>query len=120
MAGFSDALEQRLCLGVVLWNGRDPILKERMFGLTGAQANHGEDVKEYWWYLDAVPSHAWNCWRYHYPQAAFPYDDLLAGNGRRGKLDPEYEPLRHRRVRRGPVPGSWRSTTPRPTPPTCS
>ena len=70
-----------------------PILKERMFGLTGAQANHGEDVKEYWWYLDAVPSHAWNRWRYHYPQAAFPYDDLIAENGRRGKLDPEYELL---------------------------
>ena len=92
MAGFSD-VEQRLCLGLALWNGRDPILKERMFGLTGAQANHGEDVKEYWWYLDAVPSHAWNRWRYHYPQAAFPYDDLLAGNGGRGKLDPEYELL---------------------------
>ena len=92
MAGFSD-VEQRLCLGLALWNGRDPILKERMFGLTGAQANHGEDVKEYWWYLDAVPSHAWNRWRYHYPQAAFPYDDLLAENGRRGKLDAEYELL---------------------------
>jgi hypothetical protein len=92
MAGFSD-VEQRLCLGLSLWNGRDPILKERMFGLTGAQANHGEDVKEYWWYLDAVPSHAWNRWRYHYPQAAFPYTDLLAENGRRGKLDPEYELL---------------------------
>jgi Glycosyl hydrolase family 63 C-terminal domain len=92
MAGFSD-VEQRLCLGLSLWNGRDPILKERMFGLTGAQANHGEDVKEYWWYLDAVPSHAWNRWRYHYPQAAYPYDDLLAENGRRGKLDAEYELL---------------------------
>jgi len=90
MAGFCD-IEQRLCLGLALWNGRDPILKERMFGLTGAQANHGEDVKEYWWYLDALPSHAWNRWRYHYPQEAFPYDDLLAQNGRRGKHDPEYE-----------------------------
>jgi hypothetical protein len=90
MAGFCD-VEQRLCLGLALWNGRDPILKERMFGLTGAQANHGEDVKEYWWYLDALPSHAWNRWRYHYPQAPFPYDDLLAENGRRGKFDPEYE-----------------------------
>ena len=79
MAGFSD-IEQRLCLGLALWNGRDPILKERMFGLTGAQGNHGEDVKEYWWYLDAVPSHAWNRWRYHYPQGAFPYDDLIAEN----------------------------------------
>ncbi len=92
MAGFCD-IEQRLCLGLALWNGRDPILKERMFGLTGAQANHGEDVKEYWWYLDAVPSHAWNRWRYHYPQSAFPYDALIAENGRRGKFDPEYELL---------------------------
>ena len=80
MAGFCD-VEQRLCLGLALWNGRDPILKERMFGLTGAEGNHGEDVKEYWWYLDAVPSHAWNRWRYHYPQRAFPYGDLLAENG---------------------------------------
>ena len=92
LAGFCD-VEQRLCLGLALWNGRDPILKERAFGLTGAQANHGEDVKEYWWYLDALPSHAWNRWRYHYPQAAFPYEDLRAENGRRGKLDPEYELL---------------------------
>jgi hypothetical protein len=92
MAGFCD-VEQRLCLGLALWNGRDPILKERMFGLTQAQANHGEDVKDYWWYLDAVPSHAWNRWRYHYPQAAFPYADLIAENGRRGKFDPEYELL---------------------------
>ena len=92
MAGFCD-VEQRLCLSLALWNGQDPILKERMFGLTGAQANHGEDVKEYWWYLDAVPSHALNRWRYHYPQVAFPYDDLIAENGRRGKFDPEYELL---------------------------
>src|SRR5712671_3867317 len=92
LAGFCD-VEQRLCLGLALWNGRDPILKERAFGLTGAEANHGEDVKEYWWYLDAVPSHAWNRWRYHYPQSAFPYEDLRAENGRRGKHDPEYELL---------------------------
>jgi hypothetical protein len=92
LAGFSDR-EQRLCLALALWNGRDPILKERPFGLTGAEANHGEDVKEYWWYLDAVPSHAWNRWRYHYPQAAFPYEKLRAENGRRGKHDPEYELL---------------------------
>src|SRR6059058_162864 len=92
LAGFSD-IEQRLCLGLALWNGRDPILKERAFGLTGPEGNHGEDVKEYWWYLDALPSHAWNRWRYHYPQAAFPYDELIAENGRRGKFDPEYELL---------------------------
>jgi hypothetical protein len=63
LAGFCD-IHQRLCLSLALWNGRDPIL----LGLTGPQGNHGEDVKEYWWYLDAVPSHAWNRWRYHYPQ----------------------------------------------------
>ena len=92
LAGFSDRA-QRLCLGLALWNGRDPILKERPFGLTGAEANHGEDVKDYWWYLDATPNHAWNRWRYHYPQDAFPYDDLRAENGRRGKHEPEYELL---------------------------
>ena len=92
LAGFSD-VEQRLCLGLALWNGRDPILKERPFGLTGEQANHGEDVKEYWWYLDALPSHAWNRWRYHYPQAAFPYENLLEVNRSRGKFDMEYELL---------------------------
>ena len=90
LAGFCD-VEQRLCLGLALWNGRDPILKERAFGLTGAQGNHGEDVKEYWWYLDALPSHAWNRWRYHYPQAAFPYEDLISQNAARGRLQPEYE-----------------------------
>ena len=99
MAGFSD-VEQRFCLALALWNGRDPILKERMFGLTGAQANHGEDVKEYWWYLDAVPSHVWNRWRYHYPQGAFPYDDLIAENGRTGQARRRVRAARHRCVRR--------------------
>ncbi len=92
LAGFCD-IEQRLCLGLALWNGRDPILKERLFGLTGEQGNHGEDAKEYWWYTDAIPSHAWNTWRYHYPQREFPYGDLVAENGRRGRHDPEYELL---------------------------
>jgi hypothetical protein len=90
LAGFCD-IEQRLCLGLALWNGRDPILKERAFGLTGEQGNHGEDVKEYWWYLDALPSHAWNRWRYHYPQAAYPYEDLIDRNEARSRLEPEYE-----------------------------
>ena len=90
LAGFCD-VEQRLCLGLALWNGRDPILKERPFGLTGAQGNHGEDVKDYWWYLDAIPSHAWNRWRYHYPQAEFPYQDLISENGARSRHQPEYE-----------------------------
>jgi hypothetical protein len=92
LAGFCD-VQQRLCLGLALWNGHDPILKERIFGLTGAQANHGEDAKEYWWYIDALPSHAWNRWRYHYPQTEYPYQKLIDENGRRGKLDPEYELL---------------------------
>src|SRR3954468_12172464 len=92
LAGFSD-VEQRLCLALALWNGRDPILKERIFGLTGSQGNHGEDAKEYWWYLDALPSHAWNRWRYHYPQRAFPYVELRAENGLRARSDPEYELL---------------------------
>ena len=92
LAGFSD-VEQRLCLALALWNGRDPILKERIFGLTGGEGNHGEDAKEYWWYLDAVPSHAWNRWRYHYPQRAFPYEHLRTENGRRGNQDPEFELL---------------------------
>jgi len=90
LAGFSD-VHQRLCLGLALWNGRDPILKERLFGLTGPEGNHGEDVKEHWWYLDAPPSHAWNRWRYHYPQAAFPYDQLRLENSRRDRRSPEYE-----------------------------
>ena len=92
LAGFCD-IEQRLCLGLALWNGRDPILKERAFGLTGPQGNHGEDVKEYWWYLDAIPSHAWNRWRYHYPQGAFPYQDLIDVNAGRSRYQPEYELL---------------------------
>ena len=90
LAGFCD-IEQRLCLALALWNGKDPILKERAFGLTGSQGNHGEDVKEYWWYLDAVPSHGWNRWRYHYPQGQFPYEDLIDGNAGRSRLMPEYE-----------------------------
>ena len=90
MAGFCDET-QNWCLAWRLWNGVDPILKERMFGLTGPQGNHGEDVKEYWWYLDGTPTHSWNTWRYHYPQREFPYGDLVAENARRGKLDPEYE-----------------------------
>ena len=71
LAGFSD-IHQSLCVGLALWNGRDAFLKERLFGLTGPEGNHGEDVKEHWWYTDAVPSHAWNTWRYHYPQGRFP------------------------------------------------
>jgi Mannosylglycerate hydrolase MGH1-like glycoside hydrolase domain len=90
MAGISD-VRHELCLALALWNGNDPILKERMFGLTGPQGNHGEDVKEYWWYLEGLPSHALLRWRYHYPQAAFPYDALVDHG--RGLQDPELELL---------------------------
>ena len=76
MAGFCD-VEQRLCLGLALWNGRDPILKERIFGLTGNQGNHGEDAKEHWWFLDSTPTHSWMTWRYWYPQRAYPYEQLI-------------------------------------------
>src|SRR6188472_2830572 len=90
MGGICDR-HQRLCLALALWNGVDPILKERMFGLTGPQGNHGEDVKEYWWYLDALPSHAWLRWRYHYPQRAYPYDELVQHG--RSREEPELELL---------------------------
>ena len=81
----------RLCFALALWNGADPILKERLFGLSGPEGNHGEDVKEVYHYLDATPSHAYLKARYRYPQAAFPYDRLLAENRRRGRSDPEFE-----------------------------
>ncbi|MEV8511679.1 glucosidase [Dactylosporangium sp. NPDC051484] len=92
LGGICDA-QQRLCFGFALWNGQDPILKERIFGLTGNEGNHGEDAKEYWWYLDAVPSHAWLRWRYHYPQRAFPYERLVAENRGRSRQEPEFELL---------------------------
>ena len=92
MAGMTDVFN-RLSLALSLWNGVDPILKERMFGLTNGEGNHGEDVKEYWWYLDAVPSSAWLSWRYHYPQAPFPYERLIEENRARSKLEPEFELL---------------------------
>ena len=90
IAGFSDD-KQNLCLGLALWNGRDPILKERLFGLTNSEANHGEDVKELYYYLDATPSHSYLKMLYKYPQQAFPYADLAGENGRRGKDQDEYE-----------------------------
>ncbi len=92
LAGICD-LHQQLCLALVLWNGRDPILKERIFGLTGHEGNHGEDAKEYWWYLDSTPTHSWMRWRYHYPQPTFPYAHLVEENGRRGRDQPELELL---------------------------
>ena len=82
---------QYLCFALALWNGHDPILKERLFGLTGPQGNHGEDVKEYYFYLDSTPTHSYMKALYKYPQAAYPYTDLIEENARRGRHQPEYE-----------------------------
>ncbi len=90
LAGISDD-KQRLCFALALWNGKDPILKERLFGLTNNEGNHGEDVKECYFYLDATPTHSYLKYLYKYPQAAYPYDDLIATNRGRGRQDPEYE-----------------------------
>ena len=90
LLGFSDR-EGRLCLAPALWNGADPVLKERLFGLAGPEGNHGEDVKECYYYLDATPTHSYNRALYKYPQRAFPYTALVAENARRTRADPEYE-----------------------------
>ena len=92
IAGISDE-RQRLCLALALWNGADPILKERMFGLANSEGNHGEDVKEYWFYLDSTPTHSYMKCHYKYPQATFPYFDLAQTNRSRGKQEMEYELL---------------------------
>jgi hypothetical protein len=90
IAGICDR-HQYICFALALWNGRDPFLKERMFGLTGHQGNHGEDVKEYYFYLDSTPTHSYMKFLYKYPQAEFPYASLVEENGRRTKQDPEFE-----------------------------
>src|SRR6201987_4728608 len=90
IAGFSD-LEQRRCFALARWNGRDPILKERLFGLTNGEGNHGEDVKELYYYLDGTPTHSYMRMLYKYPQAAFPYARLVEENRRRGRTEPEFE-----------------------------
>jgi hypothetical protein len=92
IAGFSDD-KQHLCFALALWNGKDPILKERLFGLTNSEGNHGEDVKEYYFYLDSTPTHSYMKYLYKYPQAAYPYDDLVETNRRRSRDQMEYELL---------------------------
>jgi Glycosyl hydrolase family 63 C-terminal domain len=92
LAGISDD-EQRLCFALALWNGKDPILKERLFGLTNSEANHGEDVKEYYFYLDSTPTHSFMKYLYKYPQASFPYLELVETNGGRSRNEFEYELL---------------------------
>ncbi len=90
LAGICDR-HQQICFALALWNGRDPILKERLFGLTGEEGNHGEDVKEYYYYLDNTPTHSYMKYLYKYPQAEYPYAQLVAENRRRGRGSPEYE-----------------------------
>jgi hypothetical protein len=90
LAGICDR-HQRLCFALALWNGNDKILKERLFGLNGREGNHGEDVKEYYFYLDSTPTHAYMKYLYKYPQAEYPYENLVAENGRRSRNDPEFE-----------------------------
>ncbi|MBL7849204.1 MAG: glucosidase [Cyclobacteriaceae bacterium] len=92
IAGISDD-KQKLCFALTLWNGKDPILKERYFGLTNGQGNHGEDVKEYYFYLDSTPTHSYMKCLYKYPQSAFPYEDLVHTNGQRTRKEMEYELL---------------------------
>ena len=90
IAGISDR-HQKICFAIALWNGRDPILKERLFGLTGNEGNHGEDVKEYYFYVDSTPTHSYMKYLYKYPQTEYPYGQLVEENRRRGKLAPEFE-----------------------------
>ena len=90
IAGICDR-HQKICFALALWNGQDPILKERLFGLTGSEGNHGEDVKEYYYYLDSTPTHSYMKYLYKYPQPAFPYSQLVEENRKRGKLAPEFE-----------------------------
>jgi hypothetical protein len=92
LAGISDR-HQKICFALALWNERDPILKERLFGLTGNEGNHGEDVKEYYFYLDSTPTHSYMKYLYKYPQAEYPYAQLLEENRRRGRADKEFELL---------------------------
>src|SRR5262245_15284928 len=92
LAGFSDD-QQRLCFALALWNGKDAILKERLFGLTNSESNHGEDVKEYYFYLDSTPTHSYMKYLYKYPQGAYPYSNLVETSRRRTRQDLEYELL---------------------------
>ena len=90
IGGISD-FKQRLCFAFAFWNGRDPILKERLFGVTGLQGNHGEDVKELYWYIDNTPSHSFMRMIYRYPQAPFPYEELITQSAARSKSEGEFE-----------------------------
>src|SRR3954469_25487299 len=92
LAGICDR-DQRICFALALWNGHDRMIKERLFGLSGPEGNHGEDVKEYYFYLDSTPTHSYLKCLYKYPQAAYPYEQLVAESARRSRTDPEFELL---------------------------
>ena len=117
IAGICDR-HQYICFAVALWNGRDPILKERLFGLTGNEGNHGEDVKECYYYLDSTPTHSYMKYLYKYPQAAFPYAQLVEENRRRGQAQPGIRADRHRRLRRRTATSTCWWSTPRRRPKT--
>jgi hypothetical protein len=95
LAGICDD-QQRLCFALALWNGKDPIIKERLFGLTNSEGNHGEDVKEYYYYLDSTPTHSYMKYLYKYPQAAYPYDELVQINRASDRRSLEYELIQTR------------------------
>ncbi len=92
LGGFCDD-NAEVCFALAFWNGQDPILKERLFGLSNSEGNHGEDVKEYYFYADNTPTHSYMRWVYKYPHRAYPYDELVRVNGQRNRLQPEYELL---------------------------
>ncbi len=102
LAGISDD-KQQLCFALALWNGKDPIVKERLFGLTGPEGNHGEDVKEYYFYLDSTPTHSYMKYLYKYPQAAYPYEDIVDHEPRARPRQTRIRTARHGRVRSGPL-----------------
>ena len=102
LAGICDD-HQILCFALALWNGKDPILKERLFGLTNSEGNHGEDVKEYYFYLDSTPTHSYMKYLYKYPQAAYPYDDLVETNRRRSRRRVGVRAPRHGCLQRRPL-----------------
>ena len=118
LAGFSDD-KQLLCFALALWNGKDPILKERLFGLTNSEGNHGEDVKEYYFYLDSTPTHSYMKYLYKYPQAAYPYDDLVTTNRGAGPRRARVRAARHRHLRRATATSTCSSSTRRRLPRTC-
>ena len=115
----ASATGTSLCFALALWNGRDPILKERLFGLTGNEGNHGEDVKEYYFYLDTTPTHSYMKYLYKYPQAAFPYARARRGESPARRARPGVRADRHRRLRRATATSTSSSSTPRPARKTC-